>query len=663
MPRDLPIGNGSLLVNFDAGYCLRDIYFPHVGRDNNTIGHPSRLGLWLDGRFAWLHGPGWTRRLVYKPATLVTDAELRHDDLGVRVRIHDAVDVESTVLLRRIEITDLTGTRREARLFCCHDFHIGETDMGDTAYFEPVNDFVIHYKGRRYFLVNGVNGDGEGIFEYATGTKESGNLEGTWRDAEDGRLAGNPIAQGSVDSAVSFRQGLPARGTAVFHVWLAAAAGYFEVKALDAEVRRRGPEAMLAATEAYWRDWVEARPPAPAALPDRVQELYRRSLLVIRTQIDNGGAVIAANDGDSSQFNRDTYSYMWPRDGALVAHALDLAGCHDLTAAFFRFCAAAMPPATPTYPEGYLLHKYNPDGSLGSSWHPWVRDGKPQLPIQEDETALVLWALWAHHERARATDSVAPLYERMIRPAAKFMLSYRDRTSGLPRESYDLWEERYGILTFTTAAVHAGLEAGARFAGLFGDREIERRCAEGAAEVKAAALRHLYRPDLGRFARMITPDGQGGFTVDPTIDASLYAVFAFGLLPADSPEVAGTMRAVERRLWVQTPIGGIARYENDYYYRRSDDTARVAGNPWPICTLWLALWLIALARAPGDLERPRQLLELVADRALPSGVLAEQFDPYTGEPLSVSPLTWSHATFVETVLAYGARARALGAGA
>jgi len=34
------------------------------------------------------------------------------------------------------------------------------------------------------------------------------------------------------------------------------------------------------------------------------------------------------------------------------------------------------------------------------------------------------------------------------------------------------------------------------------------------------------------------------------------------------------------------------------------------------------------------------------ERALPSGVLPEQVDPYDGRPLSVAPLTWSHAAFV-----------------
>jgi hypothetical protein len=32
--------------------------------------------------------------------------------------------------------------------------------------------------------------------------------------------------------------------------------------------------------------------------------------------------------------------------------------------------------------------------------------------------------------------------------------------------------------------------------------------------------------------------------------------------------------------------------------------------------------------------------------------MAEQVDPYSGRPVSVSPLTWSHAAYVTTVLEY-----------
>ncbi len=36
MPRDLPLGNGKLLVNFDKHYNLRDVYWPHVGQELHT---------------------------------------------------------------------------------------------------------------------------------------------------------------------------------------------------------------------------------------------------------------------------------------------------------------------------------------------------------------------------------------------------------------------------------------------------------------------------------------------------------------------------------------------------------------------------------------------------------------------------------------------------
>jgi hypothetical protein len=54
------------------------------------------------------------------------------------------------------------------------------------------------------------------------------------------------------------------------------------------------------------------------------------------------------------------------------------------------------------------------------------------------------------------------------------------------------------------------------------------------------------------------------------------------------------------------------------------------------------------------------VLEWVTKRAMRSGVLAEQVHPLTGASLSVSPLTWSHATYVDVVMGYLERAHALG---
>ena len=78
----------------------------------------------------------------------------------------------------------------------------------------------------------------------------------------------------------------------------------------------------------------------------------------------------------------------------------------------------------------------------------------------------------------------------------------------------------------------------------------------------------------------------------------------------------------------------------------------MAGNPWFICTLWLAQWMIAIAEDRDGLQPVLEILQWAADHALPSGVMAEQVHPHTNAPLSVSPLTWSHATLVMAVREY-----------
>src|SRR5258708_39908232 len=86
MPRDLPLGNGDLLVTFDSRYQLRDIYFPQVGLENHTGGEPCRFGVWADGVFAWTGDDGWERDLRFPHETLVTEGTLGHARPGGRSR-------------------------------------------------------------------------------------------------------------------------------------------------------------------------------------------------------------------------------------------------------------------------------------------------------------------------------------------------------------------------------------------------------------------------------------------------------------------------------------------------------------------------------------------------------------------------------------------------
>ena len=650
MPRDLPVGNGSLLVNFDQQYQLRDLYWPHVGQYNHTDGHAFRFGVWVDGRFLWITDSGWGRHLDYADQTLVTQVELTHDELALRLLCQDTVDFHENLFIRQITVHNQADHAREVRLFFSHDFHIDGNPVGDTAYYEPERRAVLHYKGQRWFLINtakqGDDGWQLGVDEWAVGQKEMDGNEGTWRDAEDGHLSGNPVVQGSVDSTVALHLTVPANGHDSGWYWIAVGEDFRQVTRINRAVRQKGPDTFLKRTHSYWSLWATKEGEDFADLPEAIRRLLQRSLLVLRTQIDNGGAIIAANDFDVVSFNRDTYSYMWPRDGALVAAGLIKAGYYESSRNFFEFCHEVITD------EGYLLHKYNPDGSLASSWHSWYVAGEKQLPVQEDETALVLWALWQHFQRFRDVEFIKPLFRGLIVRAADWLAAYRDGDTGLPLPSWDLWEERRGVLSWTVGATWAGLQAAARFCDSFGETDLATTYRDAAGEIRAGAEAHLWQEDRHRFARMINRRDDGGWDVDNVLDASLIGLWYFGLFDVDDPRIVATMNAIREHLWIKTDVGGLARYENDYYHQISQDIANVPGNPWFICTLWLAQWYIATAKTRADLQPALDILHWAQTHTLPSGVMAEQVHPYTNEPLSVSPLTWSHATLVTTVCEY-----------
>ncbi|MCL5038247.1 MAG: glycoside hydrolase family 15 protein [Firmicutes bacterium] len=650
MPRPLTIGNGRLLISFDEGLNMRDLYYPRVGFANHIGGHYGRLGLWVEGNFSWLDEKGWERRLAYQPQTLVTQVKVSRPSWGLELAINDAVHVREDIYLKKIVLYNLKNAPQEVRLFFSHDLDIDESDVGDTALYDPRSGGIYHYKRDKYFLMNGqvIHGDGrtEGPYQFATGTKRFGGGGRNWRDAEDGQLEGNPIAQGSVDSTLSFRLFLPTGGKALLYYWLVVGDRFQEVQRKNALVLADGPKRLLRETQRFWRRWVNKEKTDFLDLPEPVQELFKLSLLLIRTHIDQAGAIIAATDTDIMKTNRDHYGYVWPRDGALVTLALNKAGYLEPGERFFRFIRRIITD------EGYLLHKYNPDGSLGSSWHPWYRDGSIQLPIQEDSTALVLYVLWDYYQRTRNLELLDELYLPLIRPAADFLVTYRDSETGLPLPSYDLWEERRGVFSYTAATVSAGLFAASAMAGLLGDLRSSRRYRCAARQVQDGLERHLYSEDLGRFLRGYYRNVDGTRSYDFTLESSLAGLFLYGTFPASDERVAFTLTAVEKGLWVKTAIGGLARYTNDYYFQKSHDLEKVPGNPWFITTLWLAQWYIARASTRSELELAKPILLWVTSYAMESGVLSEQIHPYTGQSLSVAPLIWSHAAFVEAVMDY-----------
>ncbi|MBX7133361.1 MAG: glycoside hydrolase family 15 protein, partial [Fimbriimonadaceae bacterium] len=652
MPRPIVLGNGSLLLNLDPRGNIRDLFFPQVGKYNHLSGYKIRMGFWVDGEFAWEEEDGWMRVQKYREDTLVAETDLQHPRLGLKVQVTEGVLHERPAFVRRIEVTSTSDKARELRLFFTHDLRIAESDIGDTAFYNPFLDAMIHYKGPHWFLFGAKTTEG-GILEYATGIKAFGGLEGTWRDAEDGHLSQNPIAQGSVDSTFSVRTRLEPQISTEIPYWMTAGANLDDVEQQHHELLQDGPIHHLEQTSKFWTAWVGNRSPEQAEiLGPELDAHLRRSLLIIRTQCDDGGAVIAANDSDIMETNRANYCYMWPRDGAFVSSVLDRVGHRQVSRRFFEFCQRLLPHDWPV-----LMHKYGPDGSLGASWHPWIVDGHPEVPFQQDETALSLVALAEHHRAHGDIEFLDQMYERFVVPTADYMLDYRDPVTDLPLPSWDLWEERRGVHAFTVASVVAAFEASAELADALGE-DGAARYRTAAQETREALGKHFFDQKRGVFFRRLVVKTSGVMEPDLTIDSAVLNIGLLGALPPDDERVIQSAKVVEQALSVHSEVGGIARYQGDYYFRVSD---RYPGNPWFICTLWLAQTQILFAKALADLAEPRRWLEWAVHHSGSTGVMSEQLHPETGAALSVSPLTWSHAEYVKTALDYVEKAKALAA--
>src|SRR5262245_56937504 len=122
MPRDIPVGNGRLLVTFDHQYQLRDIYFPHVGQENHAGAGPCRFGVFTDipgrhrSRLYWTSDEGWTVRQRYLRDTLTTSVSLDHRELRLAMYCNDAVDFHRPIMVRKIKVKNMAPHDRVVQL-------------------------------------------------------------------------------------------------------------------------------------------------------------------------------------------------------------------------------------------------------------------------------------------------------------------------------------------------------------------------------------------------------------------------------------------------------------------------------------------------------------------------------------------------------------------
>lgn len=629
-----------MLVGLNEQGLVQDFYYPYVGMDNLTTARSvqHKIGVWADGQFSWIDDGSWDIKAGFEDDALVSNTTAESSQLGLRIQFHDFVDVEFTAFCRQLEVTDLHNQQRDIRVFFHQVFQISNDGRADTALFVPQSNYIFDYKGHCSLLIFSHDDAKQPFDQFAVGNYGIEGKEGTFKDAEDGELSGNLVEHAGVDSVIRNRLNIKAGETKIIDYWIVADNSQTDAEDVHRDLLKDGLGTRLAKARKWWHHWLSIGAGHMHQLEPEYLSIFKKSLMIVKAHIDSHGGMIASGDSSIYNYGRDYYAYVWPRDTALTMLPLIDLGYTTEPKRFLEFCADTI------HRKGYMMHKYQPDRSIGSTWHPLMHRNHPELAIQEDETASVVYTAGKYFEATKDEEFIKRLYPVLIKPAANFMAGFIDEATNLPHASYDLWEERFATHTYSVAITMASLKEAAKLAMVCGKPE-------DAAEWRAAARRIaegtklLYNSEAQAFRKSIFVKDNGDLEFDNRLDmSSAYGVMLF----ADdgsgkNPALHKAMAASEAKLFNTSPSGGAVRYEGDNYFL---ERREYIGNPWIICTLWLAQYYIT----QKDNKRAKELIQWAIDHRTPHDMLSEQVDPLDGKPIGVTPLVWSHAELVQTLL-------------
>lgn len=635
MGRPVVLSNGQLFVGLDESGLVHDFYYPYVGLENLTNARSSqhKIGVWVDGKFSWTNDGSWEIKVDFEEDALISYIELKNNNLEINLLFQDFVDTDSNTFIRHITIANPLDRERDVRVFMHQVFQISRAGRADTALYIPDDNYILDYKGRYSLAISGKYSDGgESFDQYAVGNYGIEAKAGTFVDAEDGQLSGNAVEHGGVDSVIRFKRALGAHKSDFIDYWIIASSSQSDAQVVDESLKKDDIEKRLTAVRKYWQKWLKDN----HELPDYHLRSLKHSLLVIKAHIDERGSILASGDSSIFNYGRDYYCYCWPRDAAYALWPLIRLGHYEEAKQFFEFARDTK------HKDGYLMHKYQPDRSIGSTWHPLVHGRNKELAIQEDETATVIYMIGQYYEASKDKTFVENIYHSFVVGAANFMVRFIDESTGLPHASYDLWEEKFLTSTYTVSTVIAGLDTASYLA-----KEVDSADDSVRWKKMADQLRNNLDKLFGEvdyFTKGFLLLDNGDLRYDYTLDiSSLYGPFMFAGLESTDKRLVATVDQIEKRILNSSPSGGVLRYENDSYFLTKK---QYKGNPWIVSTLWLAQYYLAV----GQHQKAKDLLEWSIARELPSAVLSEQFDPENALPLGVTPLVWSHAELVNTLL-------------
>ncbi|MEM8570189.1 MAG: glycoside hydrolase family 15 protein [Pseudomonadota bacterium] len=392
----------------------------------------------------------------------------------------------------------------------------------------------------------------------------------------------------------------------------------------------------LAATRAYWDAFTD-RIVTPPKLPKKFYEPVHRSLLTLKalTYMPSGGIAAAATTSLPEEMggvrNWD-YRFCWLRDSAFTLQAFIECGLRREAEAWRDWLIRAVAGSPDQLQIMYSLTGERVLTEWEVDWLPGFAGSKP---VRVGNDAAGQFQLDVYGEVA----DVLALARRRGLPPHHRQEAYRKVVMGFLAEAWRLpdegiWEVRGDKQHFVYSKVMAwvGFDHAAKAAQASGKEEEEVQLQALAAEVHADVCAKGFDAELDTFTQYY-----GG----KTVDSSLLMLPLVGFLPPDDPRIVGTVAAIERELMKD---GFLLRYQTDGH-----DGLEGHEGAFLLCSFWL----VEVYALMGRIEEAETLFERLLGVANDLGLLAEEYDPKSGEMLGNFPQAFSHVGLVMAAIMIG----------
>jgi glucoamylase len=449
---DAVAGNSRMLCCFTGRGELVRLFWPNIDYPQ----HIEKLsaGIFFTDRknsTLWLEDDNWNHSQRYVPDTNIVETVYEDHEKGLIVIQHDFVLVDSDVLVRRYSVRNV-GDHENSLGFVVYSSAISTNPDLRGTLFDFGCDAMVHYR-HGYYLA--LTADRE-VFQYQLG-------DNAFESARYTELRGKDSIGMMQDGALLWNLGrFAGGGTQTFALFICASDTLKGVKQLVREIKGEDAFSLFEGVRNYWEGFLgdvrymdffnESGTLRNTAVSRKeIEDLYKRSVLVFKLMADEKtGGLLAAPEVDEGFTRCGRYAYCWGRDAAFITDALDRCGLSPAVDKFYEW-------AVETQDDSGAWHqRYHMDGNLAPSWG-----------LQIDETGTLIWGMLKHYRVVNDSGFLQKMWES-VRKGTEFLTGFIDDETGLPRPSYDLWEERLGEHAYSAAAVHGGITASIEIAGILG---------------------------------------------------------------------------------------------------------------------------------------------------------------------------------------------------